>query len=124
MGASPEGLSDALEVVRFRLIVKLAQQRARVGRPQRVRAVLRAGITLRSATPRAPGGRLVARGDEHLGTRLEERAVHGLDRRRIGRWLLHGAAGLAFLYILLPLIFSNQPMADRMGAAFFLGDNI
>jgi menaquinone-9 beta-reductase len=25
---------------------------------------------------------------------------------------------------LLPLIFSNQPMADRMGAAFFLGDNI
>jgi putative spermidine/putrescine transport system permease protein len=28
-----------------------------------------------------------------------------LDRRRIGRWLLNGAAGLAFLYILLPLIF-------------------
>ncbi len=25
---------------------------------------------------------------------------------------------------LLPLIFSNQPMADRMGAAFFLGENI
>ena len=25
---------------------------------------------------------------------------------------------------LLPLIFSNQPMADRMGAAFFCGDNI
>ena len=25
---------------------------------------------------------------------------------------------------LLPLIFSNQPMADRMGAAFFSGDNI
>jgi len=25
---------------------------------------------------------------------------------------------------LLPLIFSNQPMADRMGAAFFFGDNI
>lgn len=25
---------------------------------------------------------------------------------------------------LLPLIFSNQPMADRMAAAFFLGDNI
>jgi len=28
-----------------------------------------------------------------------------LDRRRIGRWLLNGAAALAFLYILLPLIF-------------------
>lgn len=25
---------------------------------------------------------------------------------------------------LLPLIFTNQPMADRMGAAFFLGENI
>ncbi|UCF34322.1 MAG: FAD-dependent oxidoreductase [Phycisphaerales bacterium] len=25
---------------------------------------------------------------------------------------------------LLPLLFSNQPMADRMGAAFFAGDNI
>lgn len=25
---------------------------------------------------------------------------------------------------LLPLVFSNQPMADRMGAAFFFGDNI
>ena len=25
---------------------------------------------------------------------------------------------------LLPLIFSNQPMADRMGAAFFLGEAI
>ena len=25
---------------------------------------------------------------------------------------------------LIPLIFSNQPMADRMGAAFFLGENI
>jgi flavin-dependent dehydrogenase len=25
---------------------------------------------------------------------------------------------------LLPLIFSNQPMADRMGAAFFFGENI
>ena len=28
-----------------------------------------------------------------------------LDRRRIGRWLLNGAAGLAFLYILTPLFF-------------------
>jgi len=28
-----------------------------------------------------------------------------LDRRRIGRWLLNGAAALAFIYILLPLIF-------------------
>jgi hypothetical protein len=25
---------------------------------------------------------------------------------------------------LLPLIFTNQPMADRMGAAFFSGENI
>ena len=25
---------------------------------------------------------------------------------------------------LLPLIFANQPMADRMGAAFFSGENI
>ena len=25
---------------------------------------------------------------------------------------------------LLPLIFSNQPMANRMGAAFFSGENI
>ena len=25
---------------------------------------------------------------------------------------------------LLPLIFTNQPMADRMGAAFFFGENI
>jgi flavin-dependent dehydrogenase len=25
---------------------------------------------------------------------------------------------------LIPLIFSNQPMADRMGAAFFSGENI
>ena len=28
------------------------------------------------------------------------------------------------IQFLLPLIFSNQPMADRMGAAFFLGENI
>lgn len=28
------------------------------------------------------------------------------------------------LQFLLPLIFSNQPMADRMGAAFFSGENI
>ena len=25
---------------------------------------------------------------------------------------------------LIPLVFSNQPIADRMAAAFFLGDNI
>jgi putative spermidine/putrescine transport system permease protein len=34
--------------------------------------------------------------------------MHGilmLDRRRIGRWLLTGAAAIAFCYILLPLIF-------------------
>jgi putative spermidine/putrescine transport system permease protein len=34
--------------------------------------------------------------------------MHGilmLDRRRIGRWLLNGAAAVAFLYILLPLMF-------------------
>jgi putative spermidine/putrescine transport system permease protein len=34
--------------------------------------------------------------------------MHGilmLDRRRIGRWLLNGAAAIAFLYILLPLMF-------------------
>jgi putative spermidine/putrescine transport system permease protein len=33
--------------------------------------------------------------------------MHGiltLDRRRIGRWLLNGAAAVAFLYILLPLV--------------------
>ncbi len=28
-----------------------------------------------------------------------------LDRRRIGRWLLNGSAAVAFLYILLPLMF-------------------
>ena len=28
------------------------------------------------------------------------------------------------LQLLLPLIFTNQPMADRMGAAFFHGENI
>ena len=28
------------------------------------------------------------------------------------------------IQFLLPLIFSNQPMADRMGAAFFAGKNI
>jgi flavin-dependent dehydrogenase len=28
------------------------------------------------------------------------------------------------IQFLLPLIFTNQPMADRMGAAFFLGENI
>ena len=28
------------------------------------------------------------------------------------------------IQFLLPLIFSNQPMADRMGAAFFAGENI
>lgn len=28
------------------------------------------------------------------------------------------------LHLLVPLIFTNQPMADRMGAAFFLGENI
>ena len=28
------------------------------------------------------------------------------------------------IQFLLPLIFSNQPMADRMGTAFFSGDNI
>jgi flavin-dependent dehydrogenase len=28
------------------------------------------------------------------------------------------------IQFLLPLIFSNQPMADRMGAAFFSGENI
>jgi len=28
------------------------------------------------------------------------------------------------IQFLLPLIFNNQPMADRMGAAFFLGENI
>jgi putative spermidine/putrescine transport system permease protein len=34
--------------------------------------------------------------------------MHGilmLDRRRIGRWLLNGAAAIAFAYILLPLMF-------------------
>lgn len=34
--------------------------------------------------------------------------MHGiptLDRRRIGRWLLNGSAAVAFLYILLPLMF-------------------
>jgi putative spermidine/putrescine transport system permease protein len=34
--------------------------------------------------------------------------MHGiltLDRRRIGRWLLNGSAAVAFLYILLPLLF-------------------
>ena len=34
--------------------------------------------------------------------------MHGimtLDRRRIGRWLLNGSAAIAFLYILLPLMF-------------------
>lgn len=34
--------------------------------------------------------------------------MHGiltLDRRRIGRWLLNGSAAVAFLYILLPLVF-------------------
>jgi putative spermidine/putrescine transport system permease protein len=34
--------------------------------------------------------------------------MHGssmLDRRRIGRWLLNGAAAITFLYILLPLLF-------------------
>ena len=25
---------------------------------------------------------------------------------------------------LIPLVFTNQPMADRMGAAFFFGENI
>ena len=28
------------------------------------------------------------------------------------------------LKLLLPLIFTNQPMADRMAAAFFGGENI
>jgi len=28
------------------------------------------------------------------------------------------------LHLLIPLIFTNQPMANRMGAAFFLGENI
>jgi hypothetical protein len=28
------------------------------------------------------------------------------------------------IQFLLPLIFTNQPMADRMGAAFFHGENI
>ncbi len=28
-----------------------------------------------------------------------------LDRRRVGRWLLNGSAAVAFIYILLPLIF-------------------
>jgi len=28
------------------------------------------------------------------------------------------------IQFILPLIFSNQPMADRMGAAFFSGENI
>ena len=28
------------------------------------------------------------------------------------------------IQFLLPLIFSNQPMADRMGAAFFHGESI
>jgi flavin-dependent dehydrogenase len=28
------------------------------------------------------------------------------------------------LHLLVPLIFTNQPMANRMGAAFFLGENI
>jgi flavin-dependent dehydrogenase len=28
------------------------------------------------------------------------------------------------LHLLLPLIFSNQPMADRMAAAFFGGENV
>ena len=32
-------------------------------------------------------------------------AIAMLDRRRIGRWLLNGAAAIAFLYILLPLLF-------------------
>ena len=32
-------------------------------------------------------------------------AIAMLDRRRIGCWLLNGAAAIAFLYILLPLLF-------------------
>jgi hypothetical protein len=44
------------------------------------------------------------------------------------RWRVEMADHLrsphADIRFLLPLIFANQPMADRMGAAFFFGDNI
>lgn len=40
-------------------------------------------------------------------TSLEERSTHwpAFDRRRIGRWALRGASFIAFIYILIPLIF-------------------
>jgi 2-polyprenyl-6-methoxyphenol hydroxylase-like FAD-dependent oxidoreductase len=42
-------------------------------------------------------------------------------RSEMGEYLRMPNTDLQFL---LPLIFSNQPMADRMGAAFFFGENI
>jgi flavin-dependent dehydrogenase len=44
-----------------------------------------------------------------------------LWRMRMADYLRSPHTDVQFL---LPLVFTNQPMTDRMGAAFFMGDNI
>ncbi|HRX85143.1 MAG TPA: NAD(P)/FAD-dependent oxidoreductase [Phycisphaerae bacterium] len=62
--------------------------------------------------------------DKALAAPHPQDALMGFDRE----WRLAMADFLrppnTDLHLLVPLIFTNQPMADRMGAAFFLGENI
>jgi flavin-dependent dehydrogenase len=62
--------------------------------------------------------------DTALGIQHSQDALMSFD----SRWRIEMADYLRSpntdIQFLLPLIFSNQPMADRMGAAFFQGENI
>ena len=54
-------------------------------------------------------------------------SADGEDQRERRHELFDGSqrkTGPPDSQFLIPLIFSNQPMADRMGAAFFSGENI
>ena len=54
-----------------------------------------------------------------------------MDITTLENWLWEAACSIRgpldapkYKDYILPLIFTNQPMADRMGAAFFSGENI
>ena len=62
--------------------------------------------------------------DQALDSRFSQDELMSFDstwRMEMADYLRSPHTDVRFL---LPLIFSNQPMADRMAAAFFFGDNI
>ncbi len=58
---------------------------------------------------------------ESIHSQDELMTFDAMWRMRMADYLRSPHTDIQFL---LPLIFSNQPMADRMGAAFFFGENI